>query len=307
MFRKKTLSGEITPNESIEQRIMNAEKTNFEKYQEHVEKTDQTRGSDVPLYGLVGEVGEILTAFKKQKREYFPGFRDELKEELGDALWYLTALALKNGMSLEQIAAENVKKSTSLFDEGEVRRFDAIYPENERFPRSFEIQFVVTGGVVKMMLLGGKKPKALGNPIKDNNYVDDFYRHHDVFHLAYAAVLGWSPVIRRMLEKKRKSKPEVDEVEDGGRAAIIEEAISAFVFNHASTRGYYKDTSKMHIDSRMMKIIMQMVSHLEVKVCTAKEWKNAIQLGFKIFHQVKDDSSGKLLVDLDGRDITYIK
>ena len=41
---------------------------------------------------------------------------------------------------------------------------------------------------------------------------------HDVFHLAYAAVLGWSPTTRALLKIKRKSRPEIDENEDGARA-----------------------------------------------------------------------------------------
>lgn len=59
------------------------------------------------------------------------------------------------------------------------------------------------------------------------------YRFHDVFHLAYAAVLGWSPVLRALLKCKRKSHPWLDENQDGARAILIEEGISTFVFNHA--------------------------------------------------------------------------
>jgi hypothetical protein len=53
----------------------------------------------------------------------------------------------------------------------------------------------------------------------DNAYERAGYRFHDVFHLAFAAVLGWSPITRALLKRKRKSSPEVDEVEDRGRSA----------------------------------------------------------------------------------------
>ena len=42
--------------------------------------------------------------------------------------------------------------------------------------------------------------QRLGNDLMDNAYEDDGYRFHDVFHLACAAVLGWSPVLRALYE-----------------------------------------------------------------------------------------------------------
>lgn len=279
----------------------------FRDYEKHVKETDKTRKFDVPLYGLVGEVGEIFTAFKKNELENFPGFENELKEELGDALWYLSALALKNGISLQEIAEKNMKKSTALWDKGKLRVFDKQFPEDEQLLRKFEVEFVVRKGrkgqkdTVKMKM----KDCFLGDSITDNSHENDHYRYHDVFHLAYAAVLGWSPVVRRMMKRKRKSDKKIDEVEDGARAAIIEEAISLFVFNQSAKKDYYKNVDDINIDSNMMKIILRMVAGLEVKVCTAKEWETAIKEGFKNFHKVKENEGGKLLVDLNARKITY--
>ena len=45
----------------------------------------------------------------------------------------------------------------------------------------------------------------LGNELTDNAYENSGYRYHDVFHLAYAAVLGWSPVRRQLMKQKRKT------------------------------------------------------------------------------------------------------
>ena len=83
------------------------------------------------------------------------------------------------------------------------------------------------------VLLYGPDGVKLGDPLTDNAYDDDGYRFHDVFHLAYAAMLGWSPITRFFFKAKRESDPRVREVEDGGRATVIEEAISAFVFDYA--------------------------------------------------------------------------
>ena len=48
----------------------------------------------------------------------------------------------------------------------------------------------------------------------------DGYRYHDIFHIANAVFLGWSPVVRALLRCKRKSQPHIDENEDGARAGF---------------------------------------------------------------------------------------
>jgi|HubBroStandDraft_6_1064221.scaffolds.fasta_scaffold724112_2 hypothetical protein len=50
------------------------------------------------------------------------------------------------------------------------------------------------------------------------------------FYLAYVVVLGWSPVIRKLINRKRKSHSNVDSGENGGRAIANEEGISTLVF-----------------------------------------------------------------------------
>ncbi len=80
----------------------------------------------------------------------------------------------------------------------------------------------------------------IGDRLNDNRTIPDGYRFHDVFHLSYLVHLGWSPVIRALLKIKRKSKPEIDENEDGARANIIEEGIATWIFNHASKRNFFE-------------------------------------------------------------------
>lgn len=276
---------------------MNEEKINFDSYQKHVGITDKTTNKDVLIYGLVGEVGEILTVFKKHKLNEYPRFKDELEEELGDVLWYLSALANKNKLSLQEIAQNNKDKSTSLFDEGKVRIFDKKFPKDEQLLRKFDINFIVKDKRVKMKM----DNCFIGNAITDNSYNDDYYRYHDVFHLAYAAVLGWSPVIRKMLKRKRKSNKKIDEIEDGGRAAVIEEAISILLFSSREDNNNYKDS----INSKTMKTILSMVKGLEVEKCTAQDWKKAILLGYDIFDKLAGNKGGKLCINLDKREIIF--
>lgn len=72
---------------------------------------------------LAGEVGEVCNVTKKiqmsnMKPEWigtngFPHFdslREMLNDELGDALFYLTRLALTNGTSLAELQERQIKK-----------------------------------------------------------------------------------------------------------------------------------------------------------------------------------------------------
>lgn len=67
-----------------------------------------------PALGLAGEVGEFCNKLKKVMRDnngrFTEEFRSTAKGELGDILWYLSALATELGFSLEEIAEENISK-----------------------------------------------------------------------------------------------------------------------------------------------------------------------------------------------------
>jgi hypothetical protein len=192
----------------------------------------------VALLGLGGETGSVQTLYKKRLRdgEQFSGFKEKLKEELGDVLWYLTAIASCEGLSLNEIAVDNLDKTHSRWlPTGEDDRvsFDDHFPEGERLPRFFTARFeeVIEDGLAKVQILIDGRP--FGAKLRDNAYVSDGYRFHDIFHMTEAAILGWSPVFRALLGRKRKSDPETDDVEDGGRAIVTDEALAAVVFSYA--------------------------------------------------------------------------
>jgi NTP pyrophosphatase (non-canonical NTP hydrolase) len=67
-----------------------------------------------PTIGLCGEVGEIAEKVKKwirdDKQKMTEERRQLLKKELGDALWYLSALAFGLGFTLREIAQHNLDK-----------------------------------------------------------------------------------------------------------------------------------------------------------------------------------------------------
>ena len=139
--------------------------------------------------------------------------------------------------------------------------------------------------------------QAFGHALRDNRYEDDGYRFHDIFHLTYASVLGWSPSLRALLRRKRKSDPRVDEVEDGGRAIVIEEGISAMVFSYAERRGFLDGAEAVNYE--LLRTIRDMASHLEVRCRTEGDWEHAILRGFEIWRQVRAKGKGRLRANLD--------
>jgi len=70
-----------------------------------------------PALGLAGESGEVLDLVKKIFRNHggklTPEYKQALKDELGDVLWYVTMLARDFGFELEDIAQMNLKKLDS--------------------------------------------------------------------------------------------------------------------------------------------------------------------------------------------------
>jgi NTP pyrophosphatase (non-canonical NTP hydrolase) len=54
-------------------------------------------------YGFFGEIGGLLSAVKKSKRELGPKQKDSVLEELGDALWYLTTIGGEYKLTLETL------------------------------------------------------------------------------------------------------------------------------------------------------------------------------------------------------------
>src|SRR5690606_16886041 len=173
---------------------------------------------------------------------------------------------------------------TPLHDEG--------FPEKERFPRRFQVEFMSAGpGRSRMMLEGAQ----LGDDLTDNAYHDDGYRFHDVMHLANVAKLGWSPVLRSLMARKRKSDPEVDEVEDGARARIVEEAVVkaihaegvrlAAVRAVGATGPVQLFPGSGDISFSFLKGIRALVTDLEVAKNRLSEWEAAILDGYAVFHQ----------------------
>lgn len=106
------------------------------------------------------------------------------------------------------------------------------------------------------------------------SYEHDGYRFHDLLHLAFVAILGWSPVIRSLLKRKRKSNLILDEVEDGGRAIAVEEGIAALVFTYASQHSMLDGVRT--IDWSLLQTCSNMTMGLEAGQKPLFDWERSI-------------------------------
>lgn len=68
--------------------------------------------------GLAGEAGEVVDLLKKVWGHNKPLDKAHLCQELGDVLWYVTALADQFGMSLDDVADANIAKLTKRYPNG---------------------------------------------------------------------------------------------------------------------------------------------------------------------------------------------
>lgn len=262
----------------------------------------------IPLLGMAGEVGTLLAEYKKHLRDGDAHllFKERVAEDVGDLLWYVADVATKFELDLEEVAAANLKKARSRWPGGESearKLFDDSYPVEEQLPRNFDIlvrEEVVEGKLMVRCWLGSE---GVGDPLTDNAWEDDGYRFHDVFHLAHMTVLGWSPIMRSLLKKKRKSGQQVDEVEDGARAKVIEEAIAAIAYDYARKHKYLDGVRTL--DYSLLKTIHGLVSDREVRVCTLQEWQQAILDGYRVWRQVWQNRGGIVSGDLVAKTLEY--
>lgn len=380
------------------------------QYQERATAANQFKGApeaiDQLRFGFFGEVGGLLSGVKKSHRDLGPAEKANVREELGDALWYLTTVTAEYGLRLEDVgtfaltelqrrfglghehktdgltfhefdglfafchtqlttmsvsqhlcqlashAGQLLSRAKeqdlaghpplellgtlladmvtvgALFDvtiaditKENLRKFESRWPANdapyhplfdsdrpsiEQLPREFSIRFI-------QRLTPDEKPYVvqqlngvnIGDRLTDNRTQADGYRFHDVFHLAYVAHLGWSPVIRGLLKLKRKGDPDLDENQDGARAMIIEEGIATWIFNHADRRKFFEKTTTGKLEYGLLKQVLDMVDGYEVASCPLWQWERAILDGFKVFRELRSSGGGIVHVNMNTHTIAF--
>jgi len=101
----------------------------FDEYQAAARDTaqypDMGRNLCYPTLGLAGEAGEVAEKIKKLMRDDGGRLTDErreaLRKELGDVLWYVAALCSELGVSMGDVAEQNIAKLRDRRGRGAIR------------------------------------------------------------------------------------------------------------------------------------------------------------------------------------------
>lgn len=181
--------------------------------------------------------------------------------------------------------------------------FDSTFSKDEQLPVEFEVHIV-------------EKPNGkaylkwndvfIGSALNDNHQENDNYKYHDVFHLAFAAILHWSPTFRALIKHKRKSDPSLDETQDSGRPIVIEEGLSAWLFSISKQKGI-DFTKESSISYDLLKTIQIFIRGYEVEKCPLQLWVKAIIQGYTVFNQVVENKGGIIIGNRRERTLKFRK
>src|SRR5205807_443563 len=93
------------------------------------------------------------------------------------------------------------------------------------------------------------------------------------------------------------------EVEDRGRAKVIEEAVAAVVHDYAKKNNYLAGVDAL--DYSLLKKVKALVAGREVEVCSLHEWERAILEGYRVWRLVRDKRGGIVVGDQLTRTLEY--
>ena len=260
----------------------------------HVSSVSELPTLDQTLLNL-GETMAALLSIKNSNEKTY-----DLLSTFADH--YLQALQASK-VSFSKIAQMNIKKTRGRYLDPDfltLPTFDADFPDEERLPEHFKIKITQRKSGQSYMQWNGV---FIGEPLTDSILDPDGYRFHDVFHFAHAAILHWSPTFRGLIKQKRKSDPKFDEAEDGGRAIVVEEGLTAWIFSCAKHLNFFEDHDSISFD--LLKTVKQFVHGYEVEKCPLRLWEQAILEGYKVFRQVRKNNGGIVVGDRNTRTIEY--
>lgn len=263
-------------------------------------------GFQVPSPSVLSSLGDILLKLGESAASMFQVVnvsRDNAAPLLHEfARCYENALESAE-VALDRVVANNTVKVCGRFLDPEpslLPTFDEKFMEEERLPQRFEIK--ITQRQSGQCYLQWNDV-FIGEPLTDNIADPDGYRFHDIFHFAHAAILHWSPTFRALIKQKRKSNQTVDETQDGGRAIVVEEGLTAWIFSQAKELHFFKGRETVSFD--LLKGVSQFVQGYEVEACPLRLWERAILQGYEVFRQVRDKTGGIVIGDRASRTISY--
>lgn len=223
-----------------------------------------------------------------------------LIHQFGDC--YVHALQV-SGVIFADVVHKNLRKAQGRFlepDPAALPVFDSQFLDEERLPLDFEIEISQRKSGQSYLRWNGV---FIGDPLTDNILDPDGYRFHDVFHFAHAAILHWSPTTRALIKQKRKSDRLFDEAQDGGRAIVVEEGLTAWIFSRAKELDFFEGQNSISFD--LLKTVGEFVRGYEVADCPLKLWERAILGGYAVFRQVRQNNGGVVIGNRNTREIRY--
>jgi hypothetical protein len=215
---------------------------------------------------------------------------------------YLHALQVSE-VIFADVVQTNLRKAKGRFlepDPSALPVFDGKFLDEERLPMEFEIEISQRKSGQSYLRWNSV---FIGDPLTDNILDPDGYRFHDVFHFAHAAILHWSPVMRALIKQKRKSDRKIDEAQDGGRAIVVEEGLTAWIFSRAKELNFFEGQDSVAFD--LLKNVGEFVRGYEVADCPLKLWERAILDGYAVFRQVRQNNGGVVIGNRNTREIRY--
>lgn len=171
------------------------------EYVAGAQATDKFAQTDIQpiLLGLFGEIGSVMSAVKKNKREReaFVGYHRAVEEEFGDALWYLAALCHRLGVSLETILADataNAKYKISVAASGMTTAPLSQVSSVFEMPRLDEVLLALGRAVADLLSVSTVDPTAR----EKLRYFADCY-----LQSLQASEVSFAEVVRSNLKKVR--------------------------------------------------------------------------------------------------------
>lgn len=239
-------------------------------------------------------------------------------DALGEIMWHLSAVASLYDLSLSDILLLTEEKTRFRNPQNEPGpRHDSKNPQ-ERFPDRFEVHFVDEVDLRSNMFWveDERVIQQLGAPLTDNDHDGDGYRFHDVMHIAFAVHLGWSPNLRAFMGRKRRSSKATDNVEDGGRAKILEEAVILEIHRRAEEfEDYFREAGKAAqgspygypdaISFGFLRRLHELCGGHEVYQNPKQDWESAIRDGYDCYHKLRAANGGIIAVNMIERTIAF--
>lgn len=262
-------------------------------------------GSDFEeaLLILAAKVGLLVNDFNAGTLR---GSTEALATRLSEIFGALVLSASRHEVSLDKAVKENLKKIQDRWPNKRewAPHFDEKFVEGEKFDRRMEMHIIQrTDHNQKVYVIQRLNDVNIGNRLTDNKRKPDGYRFHDVIHMAFVAVLGWSPVLRALLKLKRKTDPDVDNSEDGMRAISLEEGISTWIFNYANRLGFFEGLNS--VDYSLLKTIRGIVAGFEVSRCPMWQWEEAILQAFRAFVFLYRNNGGVVTMDMHNHELRF--